>query len=138
MAPDVNRFVRAREARRTEILEDYVELIGDLTAENGEARAVDIARALGVKQATVSNVLARLKREGFVTAQPYRSVFLTHKGEHLADLSRARHRVVQDFLLAIGVAPEIAAIDAEGMEHHASTETLEAFARLTAQLVKRA
>jgi DtxR family manganese transport transcriptional regulator len=132
------RFVRAREARRTEILEDYVELVGDLTAANGEARAADIARALGVTQATVSNVLARLKREGFVTIQPYRSIFLTDKGERLANLSRVRHRIVQDFLLAIGVAPEIAEIDAEGMEHHASVETLDAFARLTARLTKSA
>jgi DtxR family manganese transport transcriptional regulator len=132
------RFVRAREARRTEILQDYVELVGDLAAANGEARAVDIARALGVTQATVSNVLARLKREGFVTIQPYRSIFLTAKGERLADESRARHRIVQDFLLAIGVAPEIAEIDAEGMEHHASAETLAAFARLTAQLTNPA
>jgi DtxR family transcriptional regulator, manganese transport regulator len=139
MAPEVSeRFVRAREARRTEIFEDYVELVGDLTAENGEARAVDIARALGVKQATVSKVIARLKREGFVTTQPYRAIFLTDKGEHLAASSRARHRIVQDFLLAIGVAPEVAAIDAEGMEHHASVETLDAFTRLTAQLAKPA
>ncbi len=132
------RFVRAREARRTELLEDYVELVGDLTAANGEARAADVARALGVTQATVSNVLVRLKREGFVTIQPYRSIFLTDKGKRLANLSRARHRIVQDFLLAIGVAPEIAEIDAEGMEHHASGETLDAFARLTARLRKSA
>ncbi len=128
------RFVRAREARRTEIIEDYVELIDDLAASGGEARAADVARALGVTQATVSNVLVRLKRQGFVTTEPYRSIFLTEKGKRLATLSRARHRIVQDFLLAIGVSPEIAEIDAEGMEHHASVETLDAFARLTAQI----
>lgn len=139
MAVDVaNRFIRAREARRTEVLEDYVELVGDLTASNGEARAADIARALGVKQATVSTVISRLKREGFVTTEPYRAIFLTDKGERLARASRARHMIVQNFLLAIGVAQATAEIDAEGMEHHASEETLEAFRRLTKELTTRA
>ncbi len=126
-----NRFVRARKARRTEIAEDYVELIGDLIETTGEARAADIARSLGVKQATVSNVVARLIRDGLVTAQPYRSIFLTEKGKRLARMSRTRHAIVQNFLLAVGVAPDTAAIDAEGMEHHVSAETLAILERFT-------
>ena len=138
MAAEVsNRFVRARAARSTEIAEDYVELIGDLIATSGEARAVDIARALGVKQATVSNVVARLTRAGFVTSQPYRSIFLTEKGERLARMSRERHAIVQNFLVAIGVPPQTAAIDAEGMEHHVSAETLAILKQFTAKLPKR-
>lgn len=129
-----NRFVRARKARSTEIAEDYVELIGDLIEATGEARAADIARSLGVKQATVSNVVARLIRDGFVTAQPYRSIFLTEKGRRLARMSRARHAIVQNFLVAVGVPPDTAAIDAEGMEHHASAETLAILERFTASL----
>ncbi|MBC5799841.1 MAG: manganese-binding transcriptional regulator MntR [Candidatus Eremiobacteraeota bacterium] len=138
MAAEVsNRFVRARVARSTEIAEDYVELIGDLIADSGEARAVDIARALGVKQATVSNVVARLARDGFVTSQPYRSIFLTEKGERLARMSRQRHAIVQNFLVAIGVPPPTAAIDAEGMEHHVSAETLAILEQFTTKLQKR-
>jgi len=34
---------------------------------------------------------------------------------------------VVDFLLALGVPKEVAEADAEGIEHHVSPETLEAF-----------
>jgi DtxR family manganese transport transcriptional regulator len=134
---DSARFVRARKARSNEIAEDYVELIGDLIARTGEARAADIARELGVKQSTVSNVLARLSRDGLVTALPYRSIFLTEKGEQLAEMARTRHGIVQNFLLALGVPRDIATIDAEGMEHHVSAETLAILERFTETLRQR-
>jgi DtxR family transcriptional regulator, manganese transport regulator len=128
------RFARARKARQTEIAEDYVELIDDLIAANGEARASDIARTLGVTQATVTNTVARLVRDGLATARPYRSIFLTKRGQAIAQWSRERHRIVRDFLLAIGVSAETADADSEGLEHHASEETLAALKRLTARL----
>ena len=131
-----NRFVRAREARQTEVTEDYVELIDDLIADTGEARAADIARALGVTQATVTSTIARLVRDGMVTCQPYRSIFLTPRGKTLAKWSRDRHRIVRDFLLAIGVSSDTADADSEGLEHHVSEETLAALKRLTTSLTK--
>jgi DtxR family manganese transport transcriptional regulator len=44
---------------------------------------------------------------------------------------------VVEFLLALGVPPAIAEADAEGIEHHVSPETLEAFAAVTAARVPR-
>ncbi len=38
---------------------------------------------------------------------------------------------MENFLLAIGVSPEIARRDAEGMEHHVSEETLAMFLKFT-------
>jgi DtxR family manganese transport transcriptional regulator len=111
------------------LLEDYVELIDDLMASGGEARAVDIARRLGVTHTTAVKSIARLKREGLATSRPYRGVFLTEAGEAMAKRVRARHRLVVDLLLAVGVPPEAAESDAEGMEHYASEASLEAFAR---------
>ena len=46
------RFGKARSARSTAVLEDYVELIADLLATAGEARPTDIARRLGVSHPT--------------------------------------------------------------------------------------
>lgn len=131
-APDeeVANFLRTRLARKTEIAEDYVELIADLIDKGGEARAVDIARRLGVSHATVIKTVGRLQRDGLVVTRPYRSVFLTEEGRRLADWSRRRHELVVQFLLAIGVSPETAHADAEGIEHHVSPETLAAFERL--------
>ena len=120
------RFVQVRAAHSTEVQEDYVELIAELIAAQGEARATDLAARLGVTPPTVANTLARLKRDGLVEMQPYRSIFLTRKGSEMAADSRARHLAVVRFLLALGVSPEVAENDAEGMEHHLSSETLAA------------
>jgi DtxR family manganese transport transcriptional regulator len=123
------RFGKARTARSAALLEDYVELIADLLAVHGEARATDIAKRLGVTHPTAIKSIARLKREGLATAKPYRGIFLTEAGRELADRVRARHRLVVKLLLAVGVPAEAAEADAEGMEHHASEATLKAFAR---------
>ncbi len=122
-------FQRVRDAHQTEVAEDYVELISDLIVETGEARVVDLAQRLGVSSATVNNTIQRLQRDGLVHSKPYRSIFLTEQGETLATTSRERHRLVRDFLIALGVNPEVADADAEGLEHHASAATLQAFRR---------
>jgi DtxR family manganese transport transcriptional regulator len=93
-----------------------------------EARPTDIARRLGVSHATAIKTIARLKRTGLATARPYRGVFLTEKGEALAERVRIRHRLVVDVLCALGVPTESAEADAEGIEHHVSETTLKAFA----------
>ena len=95
-------FGRAREARASEVLEDYAELIDDLVREGGQARATEIARRLGVSHVTAVKAVARLEREGFAVSQPYRGVTLTQAGRELAARVRARHRVVLDVLLAPG------------------------------------
>ncbi len=124
-------FDRIRQAHQTEMAEDYVELISDLIAVNGEARAVDLAQRFGVSNATVNKTLTRLQRDGLVISRPYRSIFLTDDGEAMADESRRRHRIVLEFLKTIGVSPATAESDAEGMEHHVSDETLAVFEAIT-------
>jgi len=123
------RFGKARSAQSCALLEDYVELIADLLASSGEARPTDVARRLGVSHVSAIKTIARLKREGLATGRPYRGVFLTDEGRKLAARVRARHRIVVDVLLALGVPAEAAEADAEGMEHYVSETTLKAFAQ---------
>jgi len=125
-------FRQVREAHRLELVEDYVELISDLIRDGGEARQVDIAARLGVAQPTVAKMLKRLVKAGYVVQKPYRGAFLTAEGEALAQASRERHQVVEAFLLALGIDPDTARRDAEGIEHHVSAETVAAFARFVA------
>jgi len=122
-----SRFGKARSAQSGALLEDYVELISDLLGNGGEARPTDIARRLGVSHATAIKTIGRLKREGLAVAKPYRGVFLTATGERLAERCRARHRLVVELLVAVGVPTEAAELDAEGIEHHVSDTTLAAF-----------
>src|SRR5262245_57706904 len=95
------RFKRVRDARQTEMAEDYVELIADLIDKKGEARVVDLAECLGVSKPTVNGAIQRLQRDGLVSSEPYRSIFLTEKGRSLAASFRERHRIVRDFLIAM-------------------------------------
>jgi DtxR family manganese transport transcriptional regulator len=132
METHVEAFRHVRAARRNELVEDYVELIADLIDDGGEARQVDIAARLGVAQPTVAKMLKRLAEEGLIQQQPYRAVFLTETGRELAEESRRRHQIVESFLLALGVSADIARVDAEGIEHHVSDETLDAFRRFAA------
>ena len=126
------KFDRIRRAHQSEVAEDYVEMISDLIEETGEARTVDLAARFGVTSPTVNAIVRRLQRENLVETRPYRSIFLTEVGKALAESSRARHQIVRDFLVTIGVPETIAEEDAEGVEHHVSEETLAVFAQITA------
>ena len=120
-------FQRVRRAHQLEQIEDYVELLGDLIEEHGEARATDLAKALGLLPGSVNKMLHRLQRDGFIETEPYRAIFLTDKGRELAAQSRRRHQLVEAFFTHVGVPPETARLDAEGIEHHVSEETLAVF-----------
>ena len=127
--------LQARALRQTrrkhslETAEDYVEAIAELTESIGEARAVDLARRLGVSHVTVIRTVARLQRDGYTSSQPYRAIFLTARGARLARESRERHALVVDFLRSLGIPESVVQEDAEGIEHHVSAKTLAAFRR---------
>jgi DtxR family manganese transport transcriptional regulator len=124
-----DNFRRSRSDRALETAQDYVEAIADLTASQGEARVTDLARRLGVTHVTVNHTLARLKKIGLVNTKPYRAIFLTDAGHKLAEECKRRHETVAAFLRALGVSETVAELDAEGIEHHVSPETLMAFER---------
>jgi DtxR family manganese transport transcriptional regulator len=120
---------QTRREHASEIAEDYVEAIADLAATQGEARVVDLARRLGVTHVTVNRTLVRLQRDGYVSTQPYRAIFLTPAGLKLAASCQQRHTTVVSFLRSLGISEKTAELDAEGIEHHVSPETLTAFQR---------
>jgi DtxR family manganese transport transcriptional regulator len=138
--PQLNResdsHRRTRRDHASETAEDYVEAVADLIDELGSCRVVDLARRFAVSHVTVTRIVARLQDAGLLETEPYRPIFLTALGKRLAAKSRRRHEIVYQFLLAIGVEQATAAIDAEGIEHHVSPETLRRFEKLTEQLVK--
>ena len=120
---------RSRRDRALETAQDYVEAIADLSVSLGEARVTDLARRLGVTHVTVNRTLARLRQAGYVNTKPYRAIFLTEAGYKLAEESKKRHETVVAFLRSLGISEKAAEMDAEGIEHHVSPETLAAFER---------
>ena len=71
---------RRRQDHSQELAQDYVEMIAELIEKAGEARLTDLARGLGVTHVTANRTIKRLQRQGLVTSQPYRSIFLTGDG----------------------------------------------------------
>ncbi len=126
----LNSFRNARKNHIKENAEDYLEIVNDLIQEKGEARIVDISNNLDIAQATANKTVKRLIASGYLYKEPYRSVFLTIKGQKLAINSKKRHRLVFEFLRKIGVSKKNATNDSEGIEHHVSNETLDAFKRI--------
>ncbi|MBV8073099.1 MAG: MarR family transcriptional regulator, partial [Acidobacteriaceae bacterium] len=99
---------QTRQQHAQERAQDYVEVIAELIARHGEARATDLARSLGVTHVTVIRTVDRLQREGLVKTEPYRSIFLTDAGRKLAAKAKARHETVIAFLEALGIRPSVA------------------------------
>ena len=117
-------FKKVRDAHKSENTEDYLEIIADLLNTKGEARIVDIANKLDIAQATANKTIQRLQNQGFVKKEPYRSIFLTLKGQQVASISKKRHLIVLTFLKNLGLDIKTAEADAEGIEHHVSNKTL--------------
>ena len=117
-------FSKVRNAHKTENTEDYLELTADLHNNYGEARIVDIANQLDIAQATANKTIRRLQLQGYIKKEPYRSIFLTMKGQKIASRSRKRHNIVYNFLINLGIDKKTAIADSEGIEHHVSQKTL--------------
>lgn len=118
-------------------VEDYLERILELINSKGYARVVDIAAALKISQASVTNMVQRLDTEGLLKYEKYRGLILTTAGKSLARQIAHRHRLLTDFFRLLGLGDRVIHHDVEGMEHHISPSTLRAIAALTAQLRRR-
>jgi DtxR family Mn-dependent transcriptional regulator len=113
----------------SESLEDYLEIILQLQQEKRVARVRDIANRKRVSNASVSNALVRLARDGYVLHEAHEFVELTTRGEELARRVLRRHEFLIAFLRdVLQVSPQTAQADACAMEHQVSAETLERLA----------
>ena len=112
-------------ATMTQSLEDYLEAVYVLIAEDRPAQVRDVARMLAVKMPSVVKAIHELKKLGLVTQKPYANIELTVKGTRVAKHVLNRHTLIRDFLMKLGVSRRIADKDACLMEHILSAETID-------------
>jgi Mn-dependent DtxR family transcriptional regulator len=117
-------------------VEDYLERILELINSKGYARIIDIASALDISQASVTNMVQRLDVEGLLKYEKYRGLILTDAGEKVARGIAHRHKLLTDFFKLLGLSDRVIHHDVEGMEHHISPPTLRAIEGLT-RLLRR-
>ena len=107
--------------------EDYLETILVLQKKRGMVRSVDVARHMKVSKPSVCHAVANLPDGGFLTMDEDYFLYLTDVGRKVAEKIYERHCFFTEQLIAAGVDPEIAEVDACRMEHVISSES---FARL--------
>jgi Mn-dependent DtxR family transcriptional regulator len=110
--------------------EDYLERIHELIEKKGNARVVDIASSLKVKQASVTSMVQKLAEEGYLKYEKYRGLVLTDKGRDVARKIQNRHATLSRFFSLFGLDAETQRQDIEGIEHHLSPSTMEVLADL--------
>lgn len=114
----------------SEPLEDYLETIYLLLQEHGAARVRDIARARGVKAATVSIALGKLGDAGLVDYARREHIRLTPRGEQAARRILTRHRLLTRFFEEVlGMSPHAASEQACSLEHALTDEATDRLVR---------
>ncbi len=114
--------------------DDYLEQMLHLIEEKGQVRAIDLSEKLNISQASVTNMLQKLDREGFVNHVKYRGTTLTPEGLEIAQAIIHRHRLLTQFLSLFDIDEDTIYRDVEGMEHHVSPASLQAIEKVTALL----
>ena len=111
-------------------VEDYLEAMYNLDQEKGFISASDISERLGVKSPTVSSMVSKLAKEGYLERERYRGMKLTDRGIKVARSVIRRHETIFELLSMFGLSKEVAYVDTEGIEHHLHPSTIQKFERL--------
>lgn len=103
--------------------EDYLETILILRERKGSVRSIDVAGELGFSKASVSVAMKKLRETGYVLMDEDGLLSLTESGQRVASRIYARHRLLTEFFVWLGVDEKVAAADACRIEHDISEET---------------
>ena len=114
----------------TPSMEDHIEQIYLLIENKGYARVSDIAEALSVLPSSVTKMVQKLDKDGYLIYEKYRGLTLTPKGVKLGKRLVQRHELLEQFLRLIGVDEERIYGDVEGIEHHLSWNSIDRIADL--------
>src|SRR5690625_4819671 len=109
----------------TPSMEDYIEQIYILIEKKDYARVSDIAEELDVHPSSVTKMIQKLDKDGYVNYEKYRGFGLTSKGKKVGERLLYRHDLLEDFLEIIGVEEENIYNDVEGIEHHLSWNSID-------------
>jgi len=115
-------------------MEDYIEQIYLHIEARGVARVSDVAESLDVLPSSVTKMVQRLDREGYVNYERYKGLELTEKGLAFGKKLVKRHVILEDFLRIIGVEEGQIYEDVEGIEHHLSWNAIARITNLVEQL----
>lgn len=108
-------------------MQNYLELIYELSLDGQKARVSDIAKHLGVSKPSVNNAVVVLAKDGYVIYEKYADIKLTPKGKETAKFICSKHQTIKQlFIEVLNIDEEIADKDACVIEHVISNESIKA------------
>jgi len=110
--------------------EDYLEIILLLSKKAVGIRSIDIVNEMGYSRPSVSIAMRKLRDQGLAETDGDGYITLTESGNERAEAVYARHTVLYDWLVSLGVGEKTAAADACRVEHVISDKTFEAIKKL--------
>jgi len=109
----------------TPAMEDYLEALLRLEKERGSVRVKELAKHLGLTNATVSTCIPKLNKLGLVESERYGPIRLTPLGREIAGrVLRREELLVAFFQEVLGLSEEMARREACLVEHSLKGETL--------------
>ena len=120
-----------------ESVQDYLETIYLLSKEKPQVRSIDIANELSYSKPSVSVAMKNLRNNGYIEVADNGYITLTDSGLSIAESVFERHSLMTQFLIHLGVSPEIAKEDACMMEHDISEESFEALKKHILDLISK-
>ena len=102
--------------------EDYLEAILVLQEKKGNVHSIDVAQHLGYTKPSISRAMSILRANGYITMEKDGRLSLTESGLKVAQEIYERHKLLTEWLIRLGVSPEVAAEDACKIEHDISVE----------------
>ena len=107
----------------TSAMEDYLEMICRNSEQENFMRMNKLAELLNVKASSASKMVQKLGELGMLKYEKYGIIILTEDGKELGRYLLYRHKVIEDFLKAIGIKESLL-IETELIEHNISPNTL--------------
>ncbi len=114
---------RVRRQHASEVSQDYVEAIHEIESAGVAIKVTSLQHIFGVSHVTVIRQLKRLQEQGLITEARSKKICLTKEGKEMAIKAAAKHALLKNFFMELGVTEAQADADAEGAEHHLSEET---------------
>ena len=109
--------------------EMYLETIYMLSKERNIVRSIDVVEHMGYSKPSVSRAVGLLKQGGYLIVEDNGNLLLTESGREIGEKIYARHKVLTQLLVRLGVDEKTAAEDACKMEHAISDATFDALLR---------
>jgi DtxR family transcriptional regulator, Mn-dependent transcriptional regulator len=111
----------------TDAEEEYLQTLFWLFEAGLPMTAANLARAMQISAPSVSEMLGRLARDGYISRDPDRTIAFTESGRADAERIVSRHRMIERFLTdVVGVPWDDVHEEAEHLEH-AMTPRFEAY-----------